>query len=535
MDELYDAETSKGLEGFCQDGTCYDMSLSGKVDVPLGDDFFDCHGEESCQAEVPGGLPSPNSSNPDLPGSCRQSPLLPSVSTFSGVCDLQALDANLHHFISHLPQQSQESCANMDSNISNSYPCSNPDFSNGNNNSPQAYRQQGEPSMGSSNFPDAGPYQTFTVPTEGSLCASENLFQDFAATRQSNEPIYETAPIGGATSTQVSNALNNTFSASAAANSQHSLPLSSQHFVRNPSPLQNQIHPELQQDSPFVNSEFGSFASQAPNAMSSSHRFVNHQGPNASPSHSNHQSVQHSSIRPPYRRIVSVHNQSRGSPVSQNHQPFHLSNLRTSVTPSSLQDNPWEAGQFGQETKHPDLQSISRQQSNRLPYMGHHYVSRLEGNPLIGYSPEQYRIQSSDSPDMSFIGQGPTHFDFNGSSPLDVKREISSSDSDYVATTSNPRSQTASPKPQKKRRVKQESRNNNDKEVAVNPIALQTADLTNMSPTDHQNVTALINAMHNTENVEDNDGMKKTWEKVRKAKALRIREVCVELLVSLAF
>lgn len=534
MDEIYDAETSKGLEGFCQDGTFDDILLSGKLDMPVNDKFLDYYSTGSYQATTPCGLPSPNSSNPDLPGSGRQSPLLPSMSTFSGVCDVQSLDANLDPIISHLSQQSQESCANMDSNTSNSYPSSNPGFSNGNNNSPQAYRQQGEPSMTSSSFADAGPYQMFTVPTEGPLCISENSFQNLAATGQSNEPLDETAPIGRAMSTQVSNALNNTSSASAAANSQHSLPLNSQHFVRNTSHLHNQIHPELQQDSPFAFSEFSGFASQVPHAMSSSHSFINHREPNASPSHSNHQSVQHSLTRPPYRRIASAHNQNRGSPVSQNHQPIHESKLRTSVTSSSLQNNPWEAGHV-QVTKYSDLQPMSRQQSIRPPYTGHHHVAGLDGDPIVGYSAEHYRIQSSDSPEVSFISQGPTPFGFNGSSQMIVKREVSSPDSDYVAATSNSKSQTASPKPQKKRRVKQESRNHNENEVAVNPIALQTADLTNMSPTDHKNVTALIKAMHNTDNVEDNDGMKKTWEKVRKAKALRIREVCVELLVSLAF
>ena len=537
MDEIYDAETSKGLEGFFQDGTFDDTPLSGKPDMPVDDNFLDYYSIGSYQATTPCGLPSPNSSNPDLPGSGRQSPSLPSMSTFSGVCDLRpcdgSLDANLDSFTSHLPQQSQESCVNMRSNTSNSY-SSNLGFSIGNNNSPQAYRQQGEPSMTSSIFADAGPYQTFTVPIEGPLCNSETPFQNLAATGQSNERSDGTAPIGGAMSTHVSNALNNTSSASAAANSQHSLPLDSQHFVRNTSHMNNQIHPELQKNSPFAFSEFSSFASQAPHAMSSSHSCINHREPNASPSHSNHGSVQLSSTRPPYRRIVSAHIQSRGSPVSQNHQPFQLSNLRTSVTSSSLQDNLWEPGN-SRATAYPDLQPISQQQSNPLPHMGPHHVSRPEGNPIIGYLPEQYRIQSSNSPELSFIGQGSTHLGFNGSSPVSVKREISSSDSDYVAATSNSRSQIASPKPQKKRRVKQESRNHNDDEVAVNPIALQTADLTDMSPTEHMNVAALIKAMHNTDNVEDNDGMQKTWEKVRKTKALRIREVCVELLVSLAF
>lgn len=128
-------------------------------------------------------------------------------------------------------------------------------------------------------------------------------------------------------------------------------------------------------------------------------------------------------------------------------------------------------------------------------------------------------------------------FGFNGSSPVSIKREFSSPDSGYVDSgdvVSSPtvKSQLASPKPQKKRRAKQEIKNNDDDEEAVDPVALRTSELTNLDPTDHTNVAALIRAMHNTEGVEDNEGMQKTWKKIRKAKALRIKQVCVDLLVS---
>lgn len=132
------------------------------------------------------------------------------------------------------------------------------------------------------------------------------------------------------------------------------------------------------------------------------------------------------------------------------------------------------------------------------------------------------------------MSQESTGFCFNGSSPISIKREMSSSDSDHVVLAPKLKSQIASPKPQTMRRVKQEPKNNGDNKVVVDPIALQTADLADLGPIDHINVAALIDAMHNTKNVEDNLGMQKTWHKVRKAKAFRIREVCVDLLVSLS-
>lgn len=142
-------------------------------------------------------------------------------------------------------------------------------------------------------------------------------------------------------------------------------------------------------------------------------------------------------------------------------------------------------------------------------------------------------MQSSGSRDPSLMIQESTAFSSNGSRPMSVKREISSPDSEHSVSTPILKSQMASSNSQKKRRLKQVPKNNDDNEVIIDPVALQTADLPNLDPTDHTNITALINAMHNSENVEDNLGMQKTWEKVRKTKALRIREVCVELLVSL--
>lgn len=492
--------------------------------MPLSEEFLGRL--DANQATTPGGLPSPNSSNPDLPGSGRQSPFLPSMSPFPDVCGSQpsdgSLDANIDFFAPYLPQQSQESCANMNSDISNYYPSTHFGFLSGSNNSPEQWKNF----MENSSFTNEGQYQTFTPPIGDPLCISKKPFQNHAATEQSYEPFEGTAPTGLSASTQVSIApkLVNTSSASVTANSHHSSPSKSPHssHLRN-----NQIHPELQQDSLFALSDSASFASQASHAMSSSHNSVNHQEPRASPSHIEFQKIQCSSSRPQNRRLISAPNQTRGSPVSQNHQPLRESNLRNSTTA-------WEVGQV-HTTQCSDVQSISRQQANRSPYVSIHHVSGTGGNPIIGNSPEQKHIRSSAYPNVSFIGQRQTPFGFNMSSPMSVKGDVSSPDSDYVASTSNLKSQTASPKPQKKRRVKQESRKLDDDEIAVDPTALQTADLTTLSSTDQTCVMILINAMHNTNNVEDNLGMQKTWKKVRKAKAFRIKDVCKDLVVSLDF
>ena len=125
-----------------------------------------------------------------------------------------------------------------------------------------------------------------------------------------------------------------------------------------------------------------------------------------------------------------------------------------------------------------------------------------------------------------------TEVDLNGSSPKSIKRELSPFESDRSVSTPTIRSQLASPKSQRRRRTKRDLKKKEEKEAVVDPTALRTADLTNLGPTDQANVAALILAMHNTVNVEDNQGMQKTWEKVRKAKAFRIKEVSVDLLVS---
>ena len=122
--------------------------------------------------------------------------------------------------------------------------------------------------------------------------------------------------------------------------------------------------------------------------------------------------------------------------------------------------------------------------------------------------------------------------DQTGLSQVGMNPEMSSPGSDPV-TSPDLKSQMASSKSQKKRRVKPEFKYNDDNEIAVDPAALQVEDLTHLNSTDRTDVAALITAMHNTDHVEDNLGMLKTWEKVRKAKAFRIKEVCEELLVSL--
>lgn len=518
-------EPFNGLEDFCEDGTFDGPPLSGRFDMPLGDEVFGDF--DTYQPTTPGGLPSPNASNPDPPSSGRGSPLLPPVFTLPDASGSQpsdgSFDANIDPLMSYLPQQSQASYANMDSDISNNtygstYSC----FSNVSDNSPEAFAQQWEPLMESSSCTNAGGYQIFTPPTEGPFCISQDFFQDHTATEQSFEPFEETAPIGRSMSTQVSIApkVVNTSSASAAANSQRSLPSKSPHSPH----LRNQIHSQIHQDSPFALSDSASSASQASHAMSSSHNFINHQEPNASPSHTENQKIQRSSSRPQNSRLMSTNISHRESPVSHNHQPLRNSNLRNSITL-------WEAGQV-QTTQYSDVQPISQQQANRSPYVGHHHVSGNSGNPIIGNSPDEEHVRSSDYPDLSFMYERPIPFGFNVPGPMSVKREVSSPDSDHLASDSNVKSQMASPNPQKKRRVKQGSTKCDDNEIAVDPMALQTADLTNLSSKDQTSVMTLITAMHNTSNVEDNPGMQKTWKKVRKTKAFRIKEVCKELVVS---
>ncbi|KAF6229006.1 hypothetical protein HO133_007120 [Letharia lupina] len=523
MDQTYqqDFQKMQEFDACCQNGRFEDM--------PLSNELLDCFDMDFYQATTPGCLPSPNSSNPDLPGSGRQSPFASGYGSqpSDGSSGTDSNPSGLH-----LLQQSHESRTNTSSNTSNGHPSTNQSFSNASNNSAKTLVQQGEPSMTSANSTNARQSQTHIAPSGGLLCIPNNSFQNHAATASSNDSFEQTTPTGRPMSTHVPIApkvLNNTSSASVPAEIQASPTLKPQHFVRHPSHLRHQIHPQLPQFSPFDMTASGVYTTdQVPDTMSLNYGFTDGQAPNVSLSHGDYQNVQHASNRPPFRRIASAHNPSRGSQVLQNHQPFQESSLRTSVTSNSGQ-NPWEAGHF-QKPQYPDPQPMFQQQSIRSPYMGHHHLSGSPGKSMPSHSPKQYRMQLSDTRDARFMSQEPTNSSFNGSSPMSVKRELSSPGSDHVVSTPNFKSQMAPREIQKKRRVKQELKSNDDNEVVIDPVALQTADLTHLSPTDHTNVAALVDAMHNTDNVEDNLGMQKTWEKVRKAKALRIREVCVDLL-----
>lgn len=510
------------LDAYCQNGKFEDM--------PLSNELLDGFGMESYQAITPGGLPSPNSSNPDLPGSVQQSPVLPSLSTLTGGCDFQpsddSLDSDNDPLSPHL-QQLQEPRTTTSSNTSSSYPSTAQSFSNTSNYF-QTHVLEREPSMTSSSPTNTGHYQTFTIPSEDALCMSHNSFQSRAGTAPSNGSFEQTAPIERPKSTHLPIApkvVNNTSSASVPANSQHSPTLRPQHFIRNPSHLRNQIHPEQPQYPPFASTATSSYTTvQVPHNMPASRDSTNAQAPNVSPSHRDYQNLQHFSNKPPFRRIASRQNQNRGSPVLQNYQPFQESSLRTSVNSTSGQ-NLWRAGPFPQ-LQYPNPQPIFQKQSSSSPYMGHHHLSRSQGNSMVNYSPEQHHMQPSNLLEKSCTGHDQTDLDFNGSNPAGVKREMSSPDL---------KSEIASPNSQKKRRVKQELKHNNDNEMAADPVAFQTTDLEGLGPADQINVATLIDAMHNTDNVEDNLGMQKTWEKVRKVKAFRIKQVCVELLVSLIF
>ena len=509
---------------------------NGKLeDMPLSNELLDCFGMESYQTTAPGGLPSPNSSNTDLPGSGRQSPLLRSMSPFTSEYDSHQSDgsSDVHNdFLgSCLIQQLQESCTGSGLNTSVDHSNKNQNLSDTSSGSLKTDLLQGEPSMTSSNDTNVGPCQSFIASSDGSLCAS---FQNPASTVPSEGSVEHIALKSRPASTHVPIApkiVNNTLSTSAPANIQHSPISRPQHFARHPSHLRHQIHPEQTKYSPLTGTVTeNNITGPLPHTMLSGSNSTNHRGSNALPSYGNYQNVHHASSRPQFRRTTNVHNQNRGSPVLQNYQPFQESSLRSSVTLNSGQFL-WGTGQF-QTPQYPDPQPIFQQQSNRSPYIGQHHIPESQDNCMNSYSSEQYFMQPSDSRSASFMSPGSTEFGFNGSSPLSVKRELSSPDLDLLVPTPILRSQLASPKSQKKRRVKQESKNNDDSEAAIDPVALQTADLTNLDPTDHTNLAALIDAMHNTDNAEDNQGMQKTWEKARRAKAMRIREVCAELLVS---
>ena len=524
------------LDSYCQSGKLDDM--------PLSNELLDAFGMGSYQATMPGGLPSPNSSNYDLPNSGRQSPLLPDLSTLTGGYDSEKNDGSFGAYSddlrSQLLQQSQESSTNTGSSNSSSHHSTNQSFANASKNCSKTHVQQWEPSMTSPSLMNIRQYEDFMAPTpsEGSLCISNTPFESHAAALPSNGSLETTVERPPSTHVPIApKGVNNTSSVSVPADlQQHSPTSESQQFEPHPSHLRHHIHPHLPQYSQFSMTAADKFTmGQVPHTESSSPKFTNTQEPNASLSHRDYQHIQPSSKRAPFRRISSGYKQSSGSKVFhiQNYQPFQESSLRTSVT--SIPDpNTSEAGQF-QTPHYPDPQRIFQQQANRSPYATHHHISGSQGNATMSNLPEQHQIRPSDSRDASLTSQDPRDLGFNGSSPVSIKREVSSPYSDHVVSTPNDESPLASPKSRKKRRVKQDTKSNDDSEVAIDPVALQTADLTNLSPTDHINAEALINAMHNTKNVEDNLGMQKTWEKVRRAKALRIREVCVDLLVGLNF
>lgn len=389
---------------------------------------------------------------------------------------------------------------------------------------------QGEPPAISSSHVDVGQSPNFSAPCDDSPCITH---LSGVSTVPSKSPAEQVTPNSRPTSTHMPIApkvANNTISASAPANQQHSPTPKAQQFIRNPSHLRHQIHPKLLQNSLVTATATGDLAGPLPHTMPSSPNYTIYQESNSSPPYGNYQNIHHTSNRPQPRRVTSVHNPRRGSPLSQNYMPFQESNLRSPLT-SNLRGNVWEAEQC-QIPQYPDPQSELQQQFNRSPYVGHHYVSEPQGNHIISQSPGNHLIQSSDSGNPSFVSQGATDFGLHGFSPKSIKRELSSPESGHLVSTPNLSSQMASPKPQKKRRMKHELKNGHDNEAAVDPDALRTTDLTNLDLTDQTNVAALIDAMHNTYNVEDNQGMQKTWDKVRRAKAFRIKEVCVELLVS---
>ena len=500
----------------------------------MSNEVLDSFCIEPYQVPASGGLRSPNSSNPDLPASDRQSPLFPSLSPLTKGYDFQQMEDNsiTHESLDwHLLHQLQESGTNSGSNTSNDRLDTNQALANASNSFSDNNMRRGEPSLTGSS------HNNVRVPSDGSLCVS---YQSIAPSVPSESSVEHIAPNWTPTSTThvpvAPRVVNNTSPASVPVNLlQHSPSSKAHHFVRHPSHLRHQIHPELSQYSPLTATATEDYNTSllAP-TMSPSSNFTNRQDYTTLPSYSNNQNIHHGSHKPYFRQIASAHNQDRGSPVLQNYHPFQESSLRSPVTShSALQF--WEAGQF-QIPQYPDPDTVSQQQSTPPAYQGYRHVSESQGDCKNSYSPAQYSMQSSNSRNVSFISQGTTDFGFNWSSPTSIKREESPTDSNQFVSTSitgsQTASQTASPKQQKKRRAKQELKHNDQNEATVDPAALLTSDLTNLDLTDQTNVKALIDAMHNTDNVEDNQGMCKTWEKVRKIKAFRIKEVSVELLVS---
>ena len=381
--------------------------------------------------------------------------------------------------------------------------------------------QGGNSSVTISNYTDAEQYQSLIAPSEDSLSCLG--VESHTATVPSNEFDQQVASYGWLTSTHASSTpkvINNTPSTSVPASGQYSLASK----PRNPSHLRHQIHPDTLQCEEFtMTAPDYRRIDPPPLTMSFPNNFTDYQVSSASPSYGTYPNSYHSSLRSRYSHLTDAYNQSQRFPALQNYQPFHESSLRSSAL-SNFGQKGWEAGQF-QTSQYPDPRSSFQQQSNQSPYVSQ--------KCLYSYSPDQYHDQELNSPNASLMSHASTEIGLNGSSPLNIKKELSSPNSDRVALMPTLKSRLSSPKPQKKRRVKRDLEDDYDSEEVINRPAFQTADLTDLDPIDQISVADLINAMHNTDNSEDNPGMKKTWEKVRKAKAFRIKEVCVELLVSL--
>ena len=486
--------------------------------APLSGEFLDGFGVDPFPDTALEGLPSSNFSNPDLPHSGQRSPTLPCVSTLGGRHDSQPsygnLGADSDSSGSHQLQQSHEMRANTASNHANSQLDTDQSFLNSKYDFSKTCLQQGTPSTTSSSPTTREQYLPLTAPSEDSLDFSNNSFQSYAGGEPSNDWSEHIVPFSRPMSTPVPAGpkfLNNTSFTSVSANLQHSPASKLQPY---PSHLCQRINSGSLQYSPFIT------ADQVPETMSSDYGVTDRQEPNASTSNSDYSNVPRSSNRPTSRRPTSAQHQNRGSPASHNHQPFQESSLRTSVT-STPGESSWEAKQ-DQGPRYPDPQPMIHEETSRSLYTGHHFVSRPQGSSSVSYSPEHYRMQPTDPQDVSLLRQRSIDFGFSGSGPVSVKGDDSSPDSQFT-----------SPTPQKKRGWKKEPRNYDAGEGTVDPFELQTADLMKLDPTDHNNAVALIHAMHNTDNVEDNSGMQKTWEKMRRAKAAEINKKCVELLVSL--
>ena len=484
-------------------------------DPPLSGEFLDGFGVNPFQDTTSGGLPSPNFFSSDFPHGGQRSPTVPCVSTLGGRYGSQPSDGNLgansDPLDSHLLQQSHEMRAETASSHANSQLDTDQSFLNSNHDFPKTRVQQGTPSTTSSSPTNFEQYLPFTVPSESSLDFPNNSFQSYAGVEPPDDFSEHMVPFSRPMSTPIPKFLNNTSFTSVSADLQH-LPASK--LQPYPSHLRQSINSGPLQYSPFIT------AGQVPETMSSDYGVTDRQEPNASTSNNDYLKVQRSSNRPPSRRPTSAQHHNRGSPVSHNYQPFQESSLRTSVT-SIPGESSWEAEQV-QGPRYSDPKPIFHEQSSTSPYTDQHFASRPQGSSSVSYSPEQYRMQPTDPQDVSLLSQRSIDLGFSGSGPVSVKEEDSS-----------PGSHFASPTPQKKRGRKQEPRNNDAGEGTVDPFELQTADLMNLDPTDHNNAIALIHAMHNTENVEDNSGMQKTWDKMRRNKAARINQVCVDLLVSL--